>query len=182
MNLEWNAARDYPQVAVTAYVHSTAVLVGKVRIGQKVYVGPNAVIRADEPGEDGTVKPIVIGDESNIQDGVVIHALGGTGVTIGRRTSIAHGAVVHGPCEIGTNGFVGFNTVIFNATLGEGIVVMHQAFMEGVTVPDGLHVPSMTSIRREEDASRLRSATPDVKAFAEKVRLTNTYLVMSSKQ
>ena len=59
---------------------------------------------------------------------------------------------------------------------------MHQALVDGVTVPDGLYVPSMTCIRCEEDVSRLTPVTPDVKAFVEKVQLTNTYLVTSCKQ
>ena len=97
---------------------------GKVIIKSRVFVGPFAVIRADEPGPDGTVQPIVIGEDSNVQDRAVIHALGGTGVSIGPCSSIAHGAIVHGPCDIGRRCFVGFNSVIFRATLGDGALVM----------------------------------------------------------
>ena len=181
MNLEWNATGDYPQLAPTAYAHPTAVLIGNVRVGQKVYVGPNAVIRADEPGEDGMVKPIVIGDESNIQDGVIIHALGGTRVNIGRGSSVAHGAVVHGPCEIGANCFVGFNSVVYGASLGNGVVVMHQALVEGVVIPEGLYVPSLTAVRCQADVSRLMEVPPDVRDLVDKVRRTNIYLAETQR-
>jgi len=176
MGIEENAAGNFPQVERTAYVHPSAVLAGRVRIGSRVFIGPQAAIRADEPGPDGVVEPIVIGDRSNVQDCVVVHALGGTGVEIGTGTSLAHAAVVHGPCKIGADCFVGFNSVVFNATLGDGVVVMHQALVEGVTVPPGLCIPSMTAVRCEEDVRRLAPATPDMIAFARKVSQTNIVL------
>ena len=58
--------------------------------------------------------PIRIGCGTNIQDGVVIHSKSGAEVTIGKGSSIAHLAIVHGPCVIGDDVFVGLNTVLFN--------------------------------------------------------------------
>ncbi len=182
MTLESNAAGDIPQADVTAYIHPGAVIIGNVRIGPKVYVGPCAVIRADEPGPDGAVAPITIGAEANVQDGVILHALGGTGVTIGPGTSLAHGAVVHGPCSIGRGGFVGFNSVLFDATLGTRVVVMHAALVEGVSVPDDLYVPSMTAVCCQVDVRPLRPASPEELAFAARVRLTNTRLAEAGRE
>ena len=181
MALERNSAQDTPWVAETAYVHPTATLIGNVVVEGKVFIGPNAVIRADEPADDGTVAPIIVGEEANVQDGVVIHALGGTSVRIGRRSSIAHAAVIHGPCEIGADCFVGFNSVVYMATLGDGVIVMHQSLVEGVTIPAGLHVPSMTGVRGDEDLSKLAPATPDVVAFAKKVCQTNVFLAKAGR-
>ena len=48
--MSWNPNGDYPKVDTTSYIHPTAVVIGKVRIGKNVFVGPGAVIRADEPG------------------------------------------------------------------------------------------------------------------------------------
>ena len=70
MGLESNSLGHYPDIARTACVHPTAVLVGRVIVEEGVLIGPQAVVRADEPGPDGTVKPILIGREANIQDGV----------------------------------------------------------------------------------------------------------------
>jgi carbonic anhydrase/acetyltransferase-like protein (isoleucine patch superfamily) len=182
MNLEPNIAGDVPQVDETAFVHRSAMVIGNVRIGAKVYVGPYAVIRADEPGPDGTVVPITIGAEANVQDGVILHALGGTGVIIGSGTSLAHGAVVHGPCRIGRGGFVGFNAVIFNATLGTRVFVMHGALVEGVSVPDGLCVPSMAAVCCQNEVRHLRPASPEALAFADRVHLTNTLLAASGRE
>jgi carbonic anhydrase/acetyltransferase-like protein (isoleucine patch superfamily) len=158
-------------------VHCSAVLIGKVRIGDRNLIGPNAVIRADEPGQDGHVAPITVGDQRNVQDQVVLHAVGGTRVDVAHGTSVAHGAVVHGPCKIGEGCFIGFNSVVFGATLGAGVVVCHQALVEGVTVPAGLCVPSMQAVCCQDDVPGLEPAGPDMSAFAEKVRQANLLLV-----
>lgn len=55
-----NPEGDWPQVDTSAYIDSTAQLIGSVRISPRVYVGPNAVVRADEVGAEGEVKPIEI--------------------------------------------------------------------------------------------------------------------------
>ena len=176
MGLEKNGVGDYPKVEPTAFLHSTAVLIGNVHVGARVFVGPQAVIRSDEADRNGAVEPIIIGDDSNIQDCVVIHALAGTGVRIGPRVSIAHSAVIHGPCEIGSDCFVGFGSVVFRATLGPGIVVMHQALVEGVTISGELYVPSMTAVCREEDVCNLPNVTTELTEFARNVSRTNTML------
>jgi carbonic anhydrase/acetyltransferase-like protein (isoleucine patch superfamily) len=180
MSLEPNANGDFPKTAPTAYVHDTATLIGRVLVKERTFIGPNAVIRADEPGPDGTVEPIVVSDGANVQDNVVIHALGGTAVTIGSASSIAHAAVIHGPCEIGAKCFVGFNSVVFKAVLGDGVVVMHQALVEGVTIPSGLHVPSMSAVRNEEDVCRLARVTQRLTTFADKVYRTNVLLAKAA--
>jgi len=172
-----NHAGDKPHVDPTAYLHPSAVVIGNVNIGEKVFVGPNAVIRADEPCPDGKVEAIVIEAGANIQDGVIIHALGGSPVRIGKGASLAHGAVVHGPCEVGKNCFIGFKSVVFKATLGECVVIQHQVLVEGVSIEAGRHVPSMTSVLTEKDAQRLHPASGELRAFAEKVRRTNHFLV-----
>ena len=106
--------------------------------------------------------------------------LGGTGVNIGANSSIAQAAVVQGSCQIGANCFIGFNTVVFNATLGDDVMVMHQSLVEGVTIPSGLHVPSMTTVRNEEEVQRLTPATTDIIAFATKFSQTNIALAQAA--
>ncbi len=176
MGLESNSAGDSPRIASTAFVHPLATLIGNVSVEDGAFVGPHAVLRADEPGPDGNVEPVIVGEDANVQDCVVVHALGGTGVRIGARSSVAHAAVVHGPCQIGADCFIGFNSVIFNAALGVGVIVMHQTLVEGVTIPSGLLVPSMTAVRCEQEVQRLATTPPDVVAFARKVSQTNTML------
>ena len=70
-----NPHGDWPQIDPSAYVDSSAQIIGNVKIGPRVYVGPNAVIRADEAEGSLEVMPIEIGPECNVQDGVIVHAL-----------------------------------------------------------------------------------------------------------
>src|SRR3989338_1950928 len=91
-----------PDIAKSAFVHQLASVIGDVKLGEKVYVAPAASIRGDEG------QPIYVGNESNVQDGVVLHGLetmeegkeiaknqvevGGKkySVYIGERVSMAH--------------------------------------------------------------------------------------------
>ena len=136
----------------SAFIDPTAILCGLIEIDEEVFVGPYAVIRADEVDADGDMEPIRIGRGSNIQDGVVIHSKSGAAVTIGARTSIAHRSIVHGPCQIGDEVFVGFNSVLFNCTVGSRSVIRHNSVLEGCSLPEGFHVPSTTSVHSMPDA------------------------------
>jgi carbonic anhydrase/acetyltransferase-like protein (isoleucine patch superfamily) len=103
-----NPSGDLPVVHDTAFVDPTAILCGKIVVHENVFIGPYAVIRADEVDENGNMEPIIIGAHSNIQDGVVIHSKAGGLVEIGEYSSIAHRSIVHGPCKVGTRVFIGF--------------------------------------------------------------------------
>ena len=59
-----NPSGDLPVVPESAFVDPTAIICGKVILGERVFVGPYVVIRADEVDEAGSMEPIVIGDES----------------------------------------------------------------------------------------------------------------------
>lgn len=154
-----NSNGDLPFVDSTAYIDPMAQVIGNVYIGAQVYVGPNAVIRADETDSRGEVMPIVIAPECNIQDGVIIHALGGTRVTIGPRTSLAHGCIIHGPCSLGQDCFIGFRAVIYNATLGDGVFIGTSAVVQGIDLAANALVPASAAVLSHEDVARLVSAT-----------------------
>jgi carbonic anhydrase/acetyltransferase-like protein (isoleucine patch superfamily) len=117
-----------------------------VVIGEHVFVGPYAVIRADEVDETGEMQPITIGANSNIQDGVGIHSKSGAAVTIGEFRSIAHCSIVHGPCTVGNRVFIGFNSGLFNCRIGDGCVVRHNSVVDGRYLPEAFYVPSTTRI------------------------------------
>lgn len=84
-----------------------AKIIGDVKVGDRCSIWFNTTVRGD-------VMPIVIGDESNIQDGTVVH---GTykkfGVTIGRRVSVGHNVLLHG-CEIGDECLIGMGAIIMD--------------------------------------------------------------------
>lgn len=168
-----------PIISESAYVHPSAVVIGNVEIGSNVFIGPNAVIRSDESDAEGNVAPVVIEDNVNIQDNVVIHALAGSSVRIGKGASISHAAIVHGPCEIGPNCFIGFGSVVFKAVVGEGSVAMHRAVIENCVVPEKSAIPSGSIISTNELATDLETVTEDQATFAEKVRINNLKLLTS---
>lgn len=177
-----NPNGDIPQVHEAAFVDPTAILCGKVVVRENVFIGPYAVIRADEVNADGDMEPIIIGAHSNIQDGVVIHCKAGGGVTIGRATSIAHRSIVHGPCVVGDNVFVGFNSVLFNCTVGDGSVIRHNSVVEGCAVPPGFYIPSTVNIHSDEELAKIERVTPDVAGFSESVAQANSELVKGYKR
>ena len=163
-----NPRGDWPDVDPAAYIDPTAQVIGRVRIGPLVFIGPGAVIRADEADRNGEVKPIVLEAECNVQDGVIIHALAGTHVTIGRRTSVAHGAIIHGPCSLGEQCFVGFGAVVFKATVGPGVFIAARAVVQEADVPANLFVPPSAAISQDM-VGRLRATTPHERGFTEEV-------------
>jgi carbonic anhydrase/acetyltransferase-like protein (isoleucine patch superfamily) len=159
----WNSKECMPTIAETAYVDDSAVIIGDVRIGEEVYVGPVVSLRADE------ANPIIIGEMCNIQDGVIFHGLMGSSISLGRKISIAHGAVIHGPMNIGDESFVGFNSVVHASTLGKKCFVGHAAAVVGVTLADGKFVPHGALVDTQEKADALGPVPESLKHFNEEV-------------
>jgi len=180
--LRKNPSGHYPQVSTEAYIDNTAIICGHVIIEDNVFVGPYAVIRADELNDEGDMEPIRIKQDSNIQDGVVIHSKAGAEVTIGERTSIAHRSIIHGPCVIGDDVFIGFNTVVFGSYVAKGCVVRHNCVIDGLDIPENFHVPPMTSIGPGFDLASIPKVNPQYSSFSESVVSANHYLVKGYKE
>lgn len=166
----WCREIKRPTVHPTAYIHHSAVLIGDVRIEKNVIICPGVVIRADEGS------PVVIGEGSNIQDRVVMHCLKGSSIEVGESCSIAHGAIIHGPCVLGRKTFIGFNSVILDARLGEGCFVSHMAMVSGVDLPESTLVPAGRVIQAPADTRGLpRTGEGDIQ-FNNKVLSVNQEL------
>lgn len=177
-----NPRGDIPQIHSSAFVDPTAILCGRIVVAEHVFIGPYAVIRADEVDENGDMEPILIGARSNIQDGVVIHSKSGAAVTIGERTSIAHRAIIHGPCIVGDDVFVGFNSVLFNCTVAPGCVVRHNSVLDGCHLPPGFYVPSTERIGPHTDLATIPKVTAQASEFSESVMQANNALVAGYKR
>jgi carbon dioxide concentrating mechanism protein CcmM len=177
----WSKNLAEPQIDETAYVHSFSNLIGDVKVGANVLIAPATSIRADE----GT--PFYIGDSTNIQDGVVIHGLeqgrvkGDDGkdysVWIGNDTCITHLALIHGPAYVGDECFIGFRSTVFNATVGDGCIVMMHALIQDVVIPSGKYVPSGAIITNQQQADRLPDVQEADRAFAHHVVQINEALL-----
>jgi carbonic anhydrase/acetyltransferase-like protein (isoleucine patch superfamily) len=100
----------------TAFIAKSADVVGKVKLGNYISIWFQTVIRGD-------VDTITIGDRTNIQDGTVVHVAPGHPTVIGDGVSIGHNAIIHG-CEIGDNVLVGMGAIILNgAKIGDNSIV-----------------------------------------------------------
>ncbi|MDK2790423.1 MAG: carbonic anhydrase [Methanothermococcus sp.] len=159
-NVRQNLEGHSPSISkIGTYIDPDAVVIGNVKIGDNVYVGPHAVVRCDEVPTKG----IVIGNKVNIQDGVIIHALRGTKIEIEDEASLAHGSIVHGPAKIGKNAFVAFGAVVFAAEVGPGALIGHNAVVDGIGVEGGLKIPAGKMV--PSGAVVMKDVDGQVKAF-----------------
>jgi carbonic anhydrase len=156
-NIRPNPAGDRPRIHPSAFIDPSAQIIGNVQIYEDVFVGPLAVIRADEPGVDGKVEPVIIREGTNIQDGVIIHSRGGTSVKIGPNSSLAHGVVIHGPCIIGEGCFLALRTVVYSATIEDFVWVGIGSIIMRATIPSLIMVPAGSSVRSQEDVRFFRT-------------------------
>lgn len=122
------------------------------------------------------VSPIVLGEECNIQDGVIIHSHGGKEVIVGPRTSIAHGVAIHGPCKIGEDCFVAMRSTLYSASLEKSVWIGMNATIMRVTLDAFSYVPAGSVIRSKHDAWDLRLISEKEKAYMESVLLTTNRL------
>ncbi len=118
-----------PHVDPSAYIAPTAVVLGDVTLEAETSVWYQAVLRGD-------LAPIVIGAQSNVQDGAVVHVDAGVPCTVGRRVGVGHRVVLHG-CTIEDECLIGMGSVVLNgARVGTGSVVA-----AGAVIPERMVVP-----------------------------------------
>lgn len=170
----WNPEPTSPVIDSTACIDPQASVIGNVTIGASVMVSPMASVRSDEG------MPIFVGSRSNVQDGVVLHALeiideegepveenlvevGGEkyAVYIGENVSLAHQSQVHGPAYVGNDTFIGMQAFVFKSKVGNDCVLEPRSAAIGVTVPDGRYIPAGTVVTSQDEANKLPEITDD---------------------
>ena len=116
-----------PSLGEGAWAAPSADLIGDVRLGPRASIWFGAVIRADNT-------PIIIGEESNIQDGSIGHSDPGAPLTIGARVTVGHQAILHG-CSVGDGALIGMGARVLNgAVIGAQCLVGAGALVtEGKT-------------------------------------------------
>lgn len=120
----------FPSVHPSAYVDSSAQVIGDVTIAEESSIWMNVVVRGD-------VHRIRIGRRTNIQDGTIVHVMRGThATTIGDDVTIGHAAVVHG-CTIGNRCLIGMGAILLNGVeIGsDSIVAAGTLLVENLVVP-----------------------------------------------
>ena len=170
---DFSARASEPVIDPSSYVHPLAVVIGNVILGKNIMVSPTASIRGDEG------QPIYVGDDSNVQDGVVIHALETEvdgkpveknlyevsgkkyAVYVGSKVSLAHQVQIHGPAVVMDNTFVGMKVLVFKSFVGQNCVIEPAAVLMGVKIADGRYVPVGSVIKTQSEADMLPAITPD---------------------
>jgi carbonic anhydrase/acetyltransferase-like protein (isoleucine patch superfamily) len=149
----------------SAFIAPTASVMGDVTLGEDASVWYSAVVRGD-------MAPIVIGAQSNIQDGTIVHVDDGVPCTVGRRVGVGHRVILHG-CTVGDDCLIAMGSVLLNRVIiGTGSVVA-----AGAVVPEGMQVPPRSLVMgvpgrivRQVDA-----------ALAERVAATWTHYVEEAR-
>ena len=147
---------DAPEIDASAFVAENATLIGKVTLHANSSVWFGATIRGDN-------ERITIGENSNVQEGTVMHTDMGYPLTVGKDVTIGHQAMLHG-CTIGDGSLVGIQAVVLNgAKIGKGCLVGAGALVtEGKEFPDNsLIVGAPAKVVRQltaEDVARLKGS------------------------
>ncbi len=146
------------------WIGAGAVVIGKVRLGKNVGVWFNTVLRGDN-------ELIDIGDNTNLQEHVMVHTDMGFPLVVGEGCTIGHRAVLHG-CKIGHNTLIGMGAMVMNgAIIGDNCLIGAGALVtENTVIPDGsLVIGTPAKVRRStsnQDVQKMKlSALHYVKAM-----------------
>lgn len=147
------ASNDY-------YVAASAHLIGAVNLGNKSSIWWNAVLRADN-------EPITIGDNTNVQDGSVLHTDPGFPMDIATNVSIGHMCMLHG-CTIGESSLIGIGSIVLNgAKIGKNCLIgANSLITEGKEIPDNsLVMGSPGKVIREVDDKTIAMMANNIKSY-----------------
>lgn len=146
-----------PAIHPTARAAEDAVILGDVTLEENASLWFGVIARGD-------VAPIVIGANSNIQDGCLLHNRTGIPTIIGKNVTAGHGAILHG-CTVGDNCLIGMGAILLNGSvIGEGSIVAAGSLVtEGAVIPPGSMVMGSPAkvvrpVRPEELAHNLANA------------------------
>ncbi len=169
------AGSNRPVVLNDSFISPLTEAFGDVRVGRGVFVASNSTVRAD-PG-----RRVCIGDETNLQDNVLLLALSGPSrssycgprsASTAERVSIAHQAEIRNS-KIGNFTFIGFRARLRNVTVSDGAFVLHGATLTNVRIPRDRLVPVGAVIRTQREANALPRKADGNSEFQEEVLEVN---------
>jgi len=166
----YSLGEKQPQLGDDAWVAPNATVIGDVHLGAKASIWWNATLRGDND-------PIHIGENSNIQDGSVLHTDEGVPMHIGANVTVGHLVMLHG-CTVGDGSLIGIGSIVLNgAVIGKNSIVGANTLIpEGKIYPDRvLIVGSPGKVVRElsdEEVGRLSHAADHYVNNARRYRTT----------
>ena len=166
--------RSTPRIASDAYVASDATVVANVEVGPEASVWHQAVLRGD-------VAHVVVGHQSNVQDGAVVHVADDLPAIIGRLVTVGHKAIVHA-CTIEDEVLVGMGAIVLDGAR----VGMRSIIGANATVKQGMEIPpgSLVLGTPAKIVRTLSEAEQDeIKVWALRyVRLSREYLAAARER
>ncbi len=151
----YQLAELVPDISSSAYIAESANVIGKARIEANASIWFGVTIRGDN-------ELIAIGENSNVQEGCVLHADPGFPLTIGKNVTVGHLAMLHG-CTVGDGALIGIQAVILNgAKIGKNCLVGAGALItEGKEFPDNSLIigspAKAVRILADDDIARMRT-------------------------
>ena len=146
-----------PQLGEGAWVAPSADLIGDVRLGSRASVWFGAVIRADNT-------PIILGEETNFQDGAIGHSDPGAPLTLGARVTVGHQAILHG-CTVEDEALIGMGARVLNGAVigarcivGAGALVTEGKIFESRNLIVGSPARAVRQLSEEQVAMLRMSA------------------------
>ena len=126
----YDLEKNVPEISADSWVAPNAIIIGKVKLEKNSSIWFNAVLRGD-------IEKIVIGENSNIQDGSVLHTDPGYPLTVGKGVTVGHMVMLHG-CEISDDTLIGIGSTILNkAKIGKNCIIGANTLVtENKTIPD----------------------------------------------
>lgn len=158
-------AEHRPELHDDVYVAETADVIGQVTLKRGASVWYQAVLRGD-------TDHLEVGEESNIQDGAVLHADPGFPLRVGKGVTVGHQAMLHG-CTVGDGSLIGIQAVILNgAVIGENCLVAAGAVVkENANFPDNsLIVGAPAKVVRELSEEAIAGLYKNAAGYVERGR------------
>ena len=119
-----------PQIDPQSWIAPNAIVIGQVQLGRNASIWWTCTVRGD-------TDRIIIGENTNIQDGSVLHTNHGIELVIGNKVTVAHGVMLHG-CTIGDGSLIGIGAIVLNrAVIGRNsLVAANTLIPEGKIFPE----------------------------------------------
>ena len=160
-----------PEIDASSFVADSASVIGKVTLQANTTVWFGVSLRGDN-------ERITIGENSNVQEGTVMHTDMGYPLTVGKCVNIGHQAMLHG-CTIGDGSLVGIQAVILNgAVIGKGCLVGAGALVtEGKTFPDhSLIIGAPAKVARQLTPEEVGALQGSADSYVKRGQLFKTQL------
>lgn len=167
----YSVANKYPQIGKDCYIADNASVIGDIAIGNNSTIWFNAIVRGD-------IESIVIGDESNIQDGCVLHVDYDKKLSVGNGVTVGHKAVLHG-CTINDECLIGINAVILNgAIIGKHCIIgANSLITQNKKIPaNSLVMGSPAKVVRQTTTEEVEYIKWAAQHYVEQIAIYNTTL------